>query len=218
MPNEFNSALVLGPRFAEALTYTAQVHRDHWRKGTDVPYLAHLFAVAAIVLEDGGSEDEAIAALLHDAVEDRGGEERRADIERIFGPTVAGLVMECSDTASEDKEPWVARKQKYVGAMPGKSRGALRISAADKIHNARALLRDYRAHGETLWWRFNPEARSAEAQLGYYGALVEAFHEAEVGQLAHELEEVVRDLRRLVQEHRGADWSPRPLLALDGSP
>jgi len=203
-----SSGLLLDARFSEALAYAAQVHRNHWRKGTETPYLAHLLAVSAIVLEDGGSQDEAIAALLHDAVEDRGGEPRLRDIRRLFGDDVARIVEACSDTVSEEKETWLYRKQHYVAAIADKPPGALRVSAADKVHNARAILHDYRELRERLWVRFNQDASSADAQLSYYRTLVGAFDESGIGSLARDLRAVVEELESLIREELGPDWAP----------
>jgi hypothetical protein len=185
-----------GLRFEEALVYTAQVHAEQKRKGTQTPYLAHLLGVAALVLGDGGSEDEAIAALLHDAVEDAGGHERLEDIRARFGECVAGIVAECSDSVEQPKPPWRKRKEAYIAHLGTASEAALRVSLADKLDNARAILRDYRECGEELWKRFNA---GRESQLWYYRSLAEAFQERCPGPMADELARVVGELEAIAE-------------------
>jgi (p)ppGpp synthase/HD superfamily hydrolase len=171
----------LTDRFGEAARWAAELHRDHRRKGNDIPYVSHLFAVAALVLEDGGSEDEAISALLHDSVEDN--KTTFAAIRERFGDAVTDIVRACSDTDSGDdemvetKKPWRQRKEGYIAHLldPHASASALRVSNADKVHNARCILADYRAIGDDLWTRFNPDAQSADIQLWYYEQLADAF-------------------------------------------
>jgi (p)ppGpp synthase/HD superfamily hydrolase len=189
----------LTERFADASKWAAELHRDHFRKGTGVPYVSHLFAVASLVLEDGGSEDEAIGALLHDSVEDA-----KTTFDAIrdrFGADVADIVRSCSDAEGSPKPPWRERKAKYVAHLrtPTTPQGALRVSNADKLHNARSLLADYADVGDALWQRFNVDARSAEAQLWYYGELVDAFLELRPeSRLATELSDTVDALRASV--------------------
>ena len=184
-------ALPLGPRFIDALAYAHSVHAGQSRKGTTVPYLAHVLGVCALVLEDGGGEDEAIGALLHDAVEDGGGPPVLEEIRRRFGDRVADIVRACSDTDETPKPPWKERKTRYVAHLRTAEADARRVSCADKLHNARSILRDYRLEGERLWDRFN--APAAE-QLWYYRALVEAFRQPGRTPLVDELERVVRQL------------------------
>jgi (p)ppGpp synthase/HD superfamily hydrolase len=187
---------VLTDRFAEAAKWAAQIHNDHVRKGSNVPYVSHLFAVASLVLEDGGDEDQAIAALLHDAVEDD-----KATLDEVrarFGDEVAAIVDACSDTLVNPKPPWRERKQHYIAHLndPHTTDAALRVSNADKVHNARCILADYRAVGDDLWHRFNQDARSAEAQLWYYEQLAKAFTQRRPGNpLATELASLVAQLR-----------------------
>ncbi|HEV3138536.1 MAG TPA: HD domain-containing protein, partial [Pirellulales bacterium] len=138
----------LTARFSEALAYAAELHGDQLRKGSGVPYFSHLLAVAAIALEHGASEDEAIAALLHDAVEDQGGAPVRDEIRRRFGRGVADIVDGCTDADTLPKPPWRERKEKYLAHLPTAGASVQLISAADKLHNARSLLQDYRAIGE----------------------------------------------------------------------
>ncbi|MGD9695482.1 MAG: HD domain-containing protein [Thermoleophilia bacterium] len=188
----------LGPRFTDALGYAVEAHAEQRRKGTGIPYVAHLLAVAALVIEDGGrdgdlSEDEAIAALLHDVVEDQGGRERLADVRARFGERVAQIVEACSDSleATGPKAPWRGRKEAYLAHLESADPGVLRVSLADKVHNSRAILDDYRDIGDALWTRFRPESDP----LWYYGALSEVFSRRRPGRLADELAGIVAELR-----------------------
>ncbi len=140
----------LTERFAEAVRYAAIVHATQVRKGTDVPYIGHLLGVASLVLDAGGEEDHAIAALLHDAAEDHGGEARLADIRARFGDRVTRIVEECSDSLTEEpegKEEWKVRKQEHLGRLESAGRDALIVVAADKVHNARAIVTDLQTLG-----------------------------------------------------------------------
>jgi (p)ppGpp synthase/HD superfamily hydrolase len=141
---------MLTDRFAEALTYAERLHRKQTRKGNDIPYVAHLMAVSATVLEWGGDEDIAIAALLHDAVEDQGGVDTLREIEARFGGRVAGIVMGCTDSTSSDlaaKAPWEERKRHHVAELAQASPDIALVTAADKLHNLTAMIRDVRKHG-----------------------------------------------------------------------
>jgi len=189
--------MTLSARFEEALVYAAQLHADQARKGTTIPYVAHLLGVASIVLEQGAGEDEAIAALLHDAVEDQGGEATLAEIGRRFGPRVAEIVDACTDARTTPKPPWRERKQAYIAHLHHATASVRLISAADKLHNARAILRDYRAIGESLWTRFNG---GKEGTLWYYRALVEALQAAGPTPLVEELDRVVSEIEKLASE------------------
>lgn len=193
----------LTERFAEAARWAAELHRDHYRKGDNIPYVSHLFAVAALVLEDGGSEDEAIGALLHDSVEDN--KTTFAAVRDKFGDAVMDIVKACSDTDSgddemvESKKPWRERKEAYIAHLrdPQTADDALRVSNADKVHNARCILADYRRVGDQLWQRFNPDAQSADTQLWYYEQLAEVFATRRGNTpLAIELRALVDDLKR----------------------
>jgi len=186
--------VALGPRFEEALTYAARLHREQVRKGSGVPYLSHLLGVAGIALEHGASEDEAIAALLHDAVEDQGGAPTLAEIRGRFGDTVADIVAGCSDTDVVPKPPWRPRKEAYVAHLASASPSARLVSAADKLHNARSILTDYRRLGEAVWSRF---AGGKEGTLWYYRAVVQAFRAYEPTPLVDELERAVEEMERL---------------------
>jgi (p)ppGpp synthase/HD superfamily hydrolase len=186
----------LTTRFEQALAYTIHLHGAQTRRGTSITYVAHLLSVAALVLEDGGSEDEAIAALLHDAIEHQGGLLRYEDIRRRFGDLVAGIVWECSDSHVADpseKPSWEERKRAYLATLPSKSPEALRVSVADKLHNARAILLDLRTLGDEVWDRFN---RNAAFILWYYRSLADAFAELKPGPLAAELDRVVTELEQ----------------------
>src|SRR5579872_5374059 len=145
--------MVLTTRFEEALVFATQLHAEQTRKGTTIPYISHLLAVTAIVIENGGNEDEAIAALLHDAIEDQGGAATREEIRRRFGDAVVAIVDGCTDAETLPKPPWQERKQVYLAHLPSASPSVLLVSAADKLHNAYAILRDYRRLGEALWSR-----------------------------------------------------------------
>jgi GTP pyrophosphokinase len=186
---------MLSERFATALTLAASLHRAQRRKGTTIPYIAHLLAVAGLVLEHGGDEDEAIAGLLHDAVEDQGGAATLAEIERRFGSRVAAIVVGCSDTDTTPKPPWRARKEAYLTHLDSASASVRLVSAADKLHNARSLLADYRQIGEALWPRFTG---GRDGTLWYYRALLERYRTHGDGPLVAELGRVVAELERLV--------------------
>lgn len=169
---------VLGPRFAEAMAFAIAKHSHQTRKGATTPYLTHLLAVSARVGESGGSEDEMIAALLHDAVEDGGGAPVLTEIEARFGPDVALIVAGCTDDDSGgDKAPWLERKRAYLSSLAGASLSTLRVVAADKLHNALSLERDLKDHGPGIFQRFRGDR---EGTLWYYrsaarlyGALVQ---------------------------------------------
>ena len=160
----------LGDRFQDALTYAHRIHTGQFRKGTQVPYVSHVLAVAALALEQGAGEEVAIAALLHDAVEDGGGLPVLEEIRTRFGPRVADLVMECTDATTTPKPPWLERKKAYLAHLAQASDGARIIVLADKLHNAGTLVRAFREHGEALWERFN--AGPAETAW-YYRSVLE---------------------------------------------
>ena len=183
----------LSRRFDDAFAYTHDVHASQTRKGNGVPYISHLMGVASIVIDDGGTEDEAIAALLHDAPEDRGGRERLEDIRARFGDTVAKIVEDCTDSWTMPKAPWAERKKKYAEHARTLGPSSLRVSAADKVHNAYAILRDLRNVGDTVWDRFNA---SADDILAYYQSLGRSYREAGGGRLVDELDRIVRAIER----------------------
>jgi hypothetical protein len=187
------TAARIGHRFDRAVAFARDLHAGQHRKGTDTPYLAHLLAVASLVLEDGGSEDEAIAGLLHDAVEDQGGDPTLRRIEQQFGRTVAKIVEACSDTDVTPKPPWRARKEAYVAHLATADRSTIRVSLADKLHNARAILADLHAVGDDVWTRFNADR---QAIIWYYDALAAAFEDRNAGPMAAELRRTVDAIRR----------------------
>ena len=185
-----------GARFASALAFAVKTHGDHHRKGSGTPYIAHLMSVCALVIEDGGSEDEAIAALLHDAPEDRGGEPKLNEIGERFGDDVRRIVAACSDTFELPKPEWRLRKQDYIAAVAGKQRDEVRVSLADKLHNARAILIDLRCVGDELWSRFSADRDSV---VWYYDALATEFTKLDAGPMADELERVVADIKEFIK-------------------
>ena len=195
MAEKFTETPLLTPRFDHAMQIALDHHRNQLRKATEVPYASHLLAVTAIVLELGGSEDEAIAALLHDAVEDGGGPEMQARITAEFGAAVGTMVAQNSDTDQDDKEDWSERKATYLAGMPAKSTGALRVSLADKLHNARSITADVACEGDAVWSRFT--ATRAET-VGHYRALAAAF-EKELPRLGTSAKPAAEELRRLVE-------------------
>jgi (p)ppGpp synthase/HD superfamily hydrolase len=168
-------AVPVSPRFHDALAYASILHAAQARKTTQIPYVAHLLAVASIVMEAEGTEDEAIAALLHDAAEDQGGVKTLDDIRRRFGDTVANIVAECSDTFANPKPEWERRKREYIERLRTADKSTLLVSAADKLHNARATLGDLRKHGTSVWERFSG---TREQTLANYRALIAAYEEA----------------------------------------
>lgn len=198
--------MALSSRFEEALVFAAQLHAQQRRKGTSIPYIAHLLAVASLVLEYGGNEDEAIAALLHDAIEDQGGVFAREEIRRRFGNTVVAIVDGCTDAEVIPKPPWRERKESYIAGVPHSSASVRLVSAADKLHNARSILADYRLLGDDLWKRF---AGGKQGTLWYYHALVDAYREAGSNALVEELARTVAAIDALVaQNEQDALYSP----------
>lgn len=179
---------MISDRFDEALAYASRLHREQRRKGTDIPYISHLLSVAALILEHGGNEDQAIAGLLHDAAEDQGGRKTLDEIRRRFGETVATIVADCTDSWEEPKPEWHPRKQLYIDKMPEKNPISLLVSLADKTHNARAILHDYRHIGDELWGRFSG---GKEGTFWYYRTLSAYYSENLPGPLASELERTV---------------------------
>ena len=197
MPETYTDTPFLTPRFNDALNLALAHHARQLRKGTEVPYVAHLFAVASIVLEMGGNEDEAIAALLHDAVEDGGGPPMLEQIRTTFGDRVARIVQANSDTDVEPKPPWRQRKEDYIAAIAHKQPDELRVSLADKLHNGRSILSDYRRFGEDLWSRF--KAGEGESVRWYYRELARAFRARE-DDLTDTDRAVIRELELVVEE------------------
>lgn len=186
----------LTDRFEQALAFAHGLHGQQVRKGTSIPYVSHVLSVAAIVLEHGGDEDEAIAALLHDAVEDQGGKAMSDEIRRRFGDRVADIVDGCTDADVSPKPPWRQRKEAYLSHLGSAPTSVQLVSAADKLHNARAILADYRLLGDALWERFNS---SKDENLWYYGSLVQVFTAAGSSPLIDELARVVAELERVCE-------------------
>jgi len=190
----------LTSRFEEALVFAAELHRDQPRKGSGVPYVSHLLAVSSLVIENGGDEDQAIAALLHDAIEDQGGPKARAEILRRYGERVTRIVEGCTDSQADPKPPWRARKEAFIAGISEKSPSVLLVCAADKLHNARCILSDYRNVGEKVWERFKGGGR--EGTLWYYRELANALIQSGRTPLVDELERVVGEVERVAGEQR----------------
>jgi (p)ppGpp synthase/HD superfamily hydrolase len=186
--------MLLTERFSQALQFAAELHATQVRKASAVPYIAHLLAVASIVLEYRADEDTAIAALLHDAIEDQGGAATRDEIRRRFGDRVVAIVDGCTDCETVPKPPWRPRKETYIAHLACTSPEVRLVALADKLHNARSVLKDYRALGEELWKRFSG---GREGTLWYYRAVVEAVRGQEPAQLVEELDRVVTEIERL---------------------
>lgn len=187
---------MLASRFTSALVYAAELHATQLRKGTATPYIGHLLGVAAIVIEAGASEDEAIAALLHDAIEDQGGDATRQEIRRRFGDAVTAIVDGCTDTDVEPKPPWRARKEAYLAHLRHADAAVRLVSAADKLFNVRSLVSDYRQLGDALWDRFNG---GKQGTLWYYRSLADILTAAGPSPLVEELARQVAELERLVE-------------------
>ncbi|WP_051223754.1 HD domain-containing protein [Conexibacter woesei] len=194
MPEEFTDTPLLTARFDAALHYATRHHAQQLRKGTPIPYSAHVLAVASLVLEMHGDEDEAIGGLLHDVVEDGGGTAALAEIEAAFGAKVAEIVLANTDSL-DDHDGWYERKRAYVDAFATKSPAALRVSLADKIHNARSILLDYRTVGDAIWARFR-QGQGIATRI-YYRELAAAF-ERERERLGEPAQPYVDELRRTV--------------------
>lgn len=196
--SEQTSTPKLTGQFSKALVYAELKHHNQVRKGGDIPYIGHLMTVAALVINDGGSETQAIAALLHDAVEDQGGPATLEEIKNNFGDDVARIVSECSDTDVEPKPPWRERKQAYINHLAEVGQDTLLVSVADKLDNARSMLRDYHEHGPKLWERFT--RKNPQDHLWYYGELLNAYRKRGLDSwMVDELDRVVKELKRLVE-------------------
>lgn len=181
----------LGPRFLRAFNFAAEKHAGQTRKASRTPYIAHLMGVASLVLEFGGDEDMAIAALLHDVVEDCGGAPMLKEIRRKFGSRVAKIVDGCTDSDTDPKPPWRERKETYIRHLKSADAETRLVSAADKLNNVRSILSDYREVEESIWDRFSG---GREGTLWYYRALLEEFLRGQPSRLARELELAVREL------------------------
>jgi len=194
---------MLTQRFDVALLFAAKLHRYQPRKGTQIPYLGHLLAVAALVIEDGGSEDEAIAALLHDSLEDQGSdypggrEALRVYILKQFGPEIAAIIDACTDddglpkgsaaTPEEERERWLERKRKYAESIAHKTQQALRVTTADKVHNAESILDSHRVHGSEVWTRFRTKSRQDQVDVyrSLYNAIIARNEEFPANEKSH---------------------------------
>ena len=185
---------VFSKRFVSALGYAARIHARQIRKRTERPYIGHLLGVASIVIEYGGDEDMAIAALLHDAVEDQGGLPRLREIQKKFGKRVAHIVDGCTDAYTEPKLPWFERKRDYIARVAGEDDEVRLVSAADKLSNARETLHELRVHGDSVFERF---AGKKIGTLWYYRELVSTFRRAGRNPIVEELDLVVTELESL---------------------
>lgn len=178
----------LSTRFEQALVYATQLHATQIRKGGDIPYVSHLLSVAALVLEDGGDEDEAIAGLLHDAVEDGGSAEIREAILVKFGERVVSIVDGCTESCTIPKPPWRDRKLRYIEQMRHASPSVLRVSMADKLHNARSILADRDREGDAVWDKFKG---GKAGTLWFYRSLLEIYQQGGSNFLVSEIERIV---------------------------
>ena len=185
---------LLTQRFEQALVYATQIHKNQIRKGSGIPYISHLLSVAALVLEDGGDEDEAIAALLHDAIEDQGGDRTRQEIKAKFGERVVAIVNGCTDSEVIPKPPWQERKKQYIEKMRSASIEVRRVSMADKLHNARSILADYHRGDTDIWSKFKG---GREGSLWYYRSLIEVNRQAGTNYLTEECARVIKKLEEI---------------------
>ena len=192
----------LTERFEDALIYSNKLHAGQLRKGSQVPYIAHLLGVAGLVLEDGGDEDEAIAALLHDAVEDQGGLGTLNEIRMRYGSRVAEIVLSVSDAYEDPKPPWRERKEDYIASIRTADLSAIRVSLADKVYNARATLMDIEQDGESGWSRFNG---GKDGTLWYYHQLIGSYRERGSSKLLQELIRVIGELDEISKGYNEDD-------------
>lgn len=190
-------SLTTTSRFVSAMTYAHDIHQGQRRKGTGIPYIAHVLGVAAIAMEYGADEDEAIGALLHDAAEDGGGEATLAEIRARFGDAVGDIVLGCSDSLVEDpddKLPWRDRKENYLAHLENASQSVCLVSAADKLHNVRAIIRDYHQHGDDVWAHFQGRR---DGTLWYYETVAHILVRRYYSQLTRDLQHAVGELLAL---------------------
>jgi (p)ppGpp synthase/HD superfamily hydrolase len=195
----------LGIRLQRAFRYAAEKHEGQARKQTAVPYLSHLMAVASLVLEAGGDEEMAMAALLHDVVEDCGGMPRLREIRKQFGARVARIVEGCTDSFVEPKPEWIERKNEYLREVKRADAETRLVSASDKLHNVRTILADYRQDGEAIWKRFNGKK---EGTLWYYRGLSDEYQRRNRNRVTRELAMAVAELERLVGSSARSAKSP----------
>ena len=184
----------LGPRFLRAFLFAAKKHAGQSRKASTIPYIAHLMGVASLVLEAGGDEDLAIAALLHDVVEDCGGAPMLKEVRRRFGSRVAKVVDGCTDSDTYPKPPWRQRKENYIRHLRKADADTQLVSAADKLNNVRSILSDYRELGEVVWSRFHG---GREGTLWYYRTLRDEFLRHRPNRISRQLELAVNELEVL---------------------
>jgi (p)ppGpp synthase/HD superfamily hydrolase len=184
----------LGPRFLRAFVFAAEKHKKQTRKASTIPYIAHLMGVASLVLEAGGDEDMAIAALLHDVIEDCGGAPMLTQVRRRFGNRVASIVDGCTDADTHPKPPWRERKEKYIARLRQEDTKTRLVSAADKLNNVRSILSDYRASGESVWSRFNG---GRDGTLWYYRTLRDEFLRDKPNRVTRDLALAVSELESL---------------------
>ena len=191
-------SIPLGPRFLRAFLFAAEKHKGQPRKASTIPYIGHLMGVASLVLEAGGDEDLAIAALLHDVVEDCGGAPMLKEVRRRFGARVAKIVDGCTDADVYPKPPWRERKEKYIARLRHEGKDTRLVSAADKLNNVRSILSDYRASGESVWSRFNG---GREGTLWYYRTLRDEFLQDQPNRITRDLRLAVNELESLAAEN-----------------
>jgi (p)ppGpp synthase/HD superfamily hydrolase len=184
----------LGPRFLRAFHFAAEKHSGQTRKASTIPYITHLMGVASLVLEAGGDEDLAIAALLHDVVEDCGGAPMLKEVRRRFGSRVAKVVDGCTDADTHPKPPWRDRKEKYIRHLKSADADTRLVSAADKLNNVRSIVSDYRVVGESVWSRFSG---GREGTLWYYRTLLGEFLRRKPNRITRDLELAVKELESL---------------------
>lgn len=215
-------ATQLTERYADAVAYAASAHAVQRRKGTDIPYVSHLLAVSGSVLEAGGDEDQAIAGLLHDVVEDQGGMPRAEDVRARFGDRVADIVLGCSDSVSEDPEhkaPYAERKAAHVAHLREASDDVLLVTAADKLHNARAIQTDLLSDGPEMLQRFNGEP---DQILAYYRAILDVLEARGIAPilvmpLRESVGQIAQEMDKLLQYELAAGEDGSWLMAQEGS-
>lgn len=194
MDNNTPPTTRLTSRFESALVYATQLHHHQVRKGSSVPYISHLLSVAALVIEDGGDEDQAIAALLHDAIEDQGGDKTRQEIKARFGERVVNIVNGCTDAEVIPKPAWQERKQQYIEKMRHADPEVRRVSMADKLHNLRSILADYHRGDKDIWGKFKG---GREGSLWYYRSLIEVNRQQGKSYLVEECDRLLEQLERI---------------------
>ena len=197
-------AVRLGPRFLRAFLFAAEKHSGQARKASTIPYIAHLMGVASLALEAGGDEDIAIAALLHDVVEDCGGAPMLKEVRRRFGKHVAEMVDGCTDADTEPKPPWRERKEKYIRRLKTEAADTRLVSASDKLNNIRSIISDYRAIGESVWSRFNG---GRDGTLWYYRTLRDEFLRSKPNRVTREFDLAVKELESMTRANQDLNAS-----------